>query len=566
MKNIKFVLLIMGIFILGINGVSANTLKNLDIDIYIDKNGTANITEVWDMNVDKGTENYKPMTIDNRNLTDFVVKDETGKVYDYMDSWNINASLSSKAQKNGINYTSSGIELCWGMGSYGDHIYTISYKISDSVTEYNDSQAMVLKLVNDNLNPAPNKVKITISSYFYFEDTLAIWGYGFKGYNYVKNGKISMETVNGLSSSQYMTVLAKFNLNSFSVKNKENKPFSAVLEETQQGKFNYDYSDNFEKKASQIAFIVEITFFLVVVCLISVFIPLVSNSNKKFVFGLRGKKINKKEINYYREIPCNKDIFRAYWVADTYSLNKNKTSFLGTILLKWLNENKIEIKKIEEKKLLGGTKSQFVIDLSKPFTSDNYLEVDLYYMIKEASSDGMLENKEMEIWCRTNYTKIFNWFEKVLSFETMKLVEEGKVTRVTTKKLGIFTSSFYKVDDSMKDEANAMEGLKKFLNDFTLIREREAIEIVNWQEYLMYAQIFGIADKVAKQFKQFYPDVITDLNYDTILMVNTISYSAGRSATSARSNAESYHSGGGGFSSGGGGGGSFGGGSGGGCR
>lgn len=566
MKNIKYVLLIIGIFVLGINGVSANTLKNLDINIYLDKNGNASVTEVWDMNVDEGTEVYKPMNMGNRILSNFVVKDETGKVYEYMDNWNINGSLSSKAQKNGINYTSSGIELCWGMGSHGNHIYTITYNMSDSVTEYNDAQAMVLKLVNDNLNPTPNKVRVTISSYYYFEDTLAIWGYGFKGYNYVRNGKIYMETVNSLSSSQYMTVLAKFNLNSFSVKNKENKPFSDVLEETQKGKFNYDYNDNTEKKASAIAFIIEVIFFIVVVCLISVFAPLVRNANNKFVFGLRGKKINKKEVNYYREIPCNKDIFRAYWVADTYSLNKNKTSFLGTILLKWLNEKQIEIKEIEEKKLLGGTKSQFVIDLSKPFNSDNYLEVDLYYMLKEASSDGILENKEMETWCRTNYTKILNWFEKVLSFETLKLVEEGKVTKITTKKLGIFTSSFYKVDDSMKEEANAMAGLKNFLNDFTLIREREAIEIVNWQEYLMFAQIFGIADKVAKQFKQIYPDVITDVNYSTILMVNTISYNAVRSASSARSYAESYHSGGGGFSSGGGGGGSFGGGSGGGCR
>ena len=87
----------------------------------------------------------------------------------------------------------------------------------------------------------------------------------------------------------------------------------------------------------------------------------------------------------------------------------------------------------------------------------------------------------------------------------------------------------------------------------------------------MFAQIFGIADKVAEQFKNLYPKEIYELN-DTyssldlgdIIILNAISHSAVASATSARTAAQNYSSGGGGFSSGGGGMGSFGGGGGGG--
>ena len=114
--------------------------------------------------------------------------------------------------------------------------------------------------------------------------------------------------------------------------------------------------------------------------------------------------------------------------------------------------------------------------------------------------------------------------------------------------------------------AEQMAGLKKFLKEFTLIKEREAIEVNLWNEYLMYAQIFGIAKKVAKEFKKLYPDVITDEYYDDIIFIHTISYRGVNAATSARERAESYSSGGGGFSSGGGGTGSFGGGGGGGFR
>ena len=110
-----------------------------------------------------------------------------------------------------------------------------------------------------------------------------------------------------------------------------------------------------------------------------------------------------------------------------------------------------------------------------------------------------------------------------------------------------------------------MKGLKKFLEEFSLINTREAIEVTMWEEYLMYAQIFGIADKVAKQFKKMYPDVIADYSYDSVIFVNHIAYVGMNSARSASNSASSSGSGGGGgFSSGGGGGGSFGGGGGGG--
>ena len=118
----------------------------------------------------------------------------------------------------------------------------------------------------------------------------------------------------------------------------------------------------------------------------------------------------------------------------------------------------------------------------------------------------------------------------------------------------------------MYGEAIYMKGLKEFFKEFENMKDKEAIEVTLWEEYLMYAQIFGVADKVAKQFKELYPDVITDDTYSSMIFVHDISHTGMVSASTAKSRAESYSSGGGGFSSGGGGGGSFGGGGGGGFR
>ena len=105
-------------------------------------------------------------------------------------------------------------------------------------------------------------------------------------------------------------------------------------------------------------------------------------------------------------------------------------------------------------------------------------------------------------------------------------------------------------------------GLKLFLEEFSNIDTKEVLEVHLWDEYLMFAYLFGIADKVAKQLKNMYPEVLMqeEFDYDTIIFVNNVTTRSVYAASSARSAAQSYSSGGGGFSSGGGGGGSFGGG------
>ena len=118
------------------------------------------------------------------------------------------------------------------------------------------------------------------------------------------------------------------------------------------------------------------------------------------------------------------------------------------------------------------------------------------------------------------------------------------------------------MDDTLYEESKKIYGLEKFLTEFSSINTKEVIEVKLWDEYLMFAYLFGIADKVAKQLKNMYPEVMVnqEVNYDTLIFINNISVRSVSAASTARSAAQSYSSGGGGFSSGGGGGGSFGGG------
>ena len=83
------------------------------------------------------------------------------------------------------------------------------------------------------------------------------------------------------------------------------------------------------------------------------------------------------------------------------------------------------------------------------------------------------------------------------------------------------------------------------------MKNKETLEVHIWDKYLMFAYILGIAEKVAKQLKMLYLEILKQENIDqgTLILINNFSSSTVHTVLSARSFAESYSLGGG-FSSG----------------
>ena len=556
MKRIlSYLIVIVFILLLGSN-VNANSINSIKMDIYIDSYGNAHVTEVWDAYLDEGTEGYRSYTnLDGASITDFKVRDELQE-YETTSYWDTSASFNEKAYKAGINRISDGLELCFGISEYGSNKYTLTYTINGFVFEATDADIVYWQFINQDLAKLTNNVYIKIYADHNFSNRLDVWGYGNKGgYAYVYDGYIEISNDN-LKDYQYMVGLIKFPKDTFNTSNVKENDFNYYFEMAQQGAKRYiDWGAIF-------SFISSI--FIFIITFVGIIFASKNASNKTgsytLDFGEEGKNLPK-NVNMFRDIPCNKDIFRAYWVAKTYGLMKKQTDFLGSILLKWLKQKHIEIKSNTTGKIFKKEETNIVFSTTNP-SLDTELEKTLYNYMYTASKDGILESREFEKWCKNNYNKILNWFDKILDYESNILLNEGMLTKGTKKVLFINTT-VYTVNPKMKEEAIKMKGLKEFFNYFENMEDKEAIEVMLWEEYLMYAQIFGVADKVAKQFKKLYPDVITDYDYESVIFVRTISYSGMNSAHKALERARSYNSGGGGFSSGGGGGGSFGGGGGG---
>lgn len=560
-KYLKLVLIsVVFILILGFKTqVQANSINSIDMDIFIDDYGNANVTEVWNCRTNEGTESYHPYyNLGNSIITNLTVSDRT-QSYTTLERWNTSGSLSSKAYKCGINKISNGVELCWGISNYGNNTYTVKYNISNFVSELTDSQMVYWTLIPYDFSVPIGSVKIKIHSNSYFEDTIDVWGYGnYGGLCYVNNGSIYMDSDGKLGTSEYMTILAKFPPERFQTSNKLNRDFNSYFQMAQDGAKQYKESTWSEIRAiiiGTISFIISI-FPIVIIIILAM---LKGDGKYGFKAGPEGKKIPK-DVSYYRDIPCNGDIFRSYYIAYQYGLIKNKTDILGAIILKWLKQGIIRTENKEQGKVFK--KENTVIILGEDSNKDlgNARETELFHMMYVASIDGILENKEFERWCKKSYERILGWFDDILEEQRNSLVSDGLIKKETRN---AFLGNKYTSTPELKEIALSLAGLKRFLLDYTLIMQREAIEVELFEEYLIYAQMMGIAKQVSKQFKELYPDMIEQTNYGSYDNIVYINYCASRgisSANSARAAAESYSSGGGGFSSGGGGSGSFGGG------
>lgn len=566
MKNkVKKLLLMIlfAFFIIGIGkSVQANTISKISMDIYLDKNGDAHVTETWNCNVTQGTESYHPYyNLGNSKITNLTVTDG-GRTYTTLDSWNTSGTLNSKAYKCGINKVSNGVELCWGISSYGTHRYIVKYNISKFVSQLTDSQMLYWTLIPYDFSTLIGDVKVKIYSDSYIKDTVDVWGYGnYGGLCYVDNGAIYMDSDGRLATSEYMTILVKFPQETFETTNDLNHNFDYYYKMAEDGSTKYNKKGkSFGTIIQLILRFISVTFEFWIIIIMSILTRKYGNEKKYgFKFGPEGKKIPK-DVPYYRDIPCSGEVLKSYYIAYQYGLIKMKTDILGAIILKWLKQGIIRTENRQGGKIFKREDTVIILEEAKDVKFSDDRENEIFKMMYEASEDGILENKEFERWCKKSYEKILHWFDDILRKQREKLVDEGLINM---EERGGFFSKKYTATSELKQEAIKLAGLKRYLLDYTLIKEREVIEVELFESYLIFAQMFGIAEKVSKQFKELYPDLIEQTHYnsyDNIVYINMCTNRGISSANSARAAAQSYSSGGGGFSSGGGGGGSFGGG------
>lgn len=527
MKNKMIKRIILCAFILMFyvltNKVQANSIEKIEMDIDLDENGDATVIETWQANLTQGTEGYRPFfKLQDSKILDFSVTDESERKYQIISDWNTNESFDYKSYKCGIKETSNGVELCWGISQYGNKIYTLKYKINKLVTQYTDCQGIYFNFLKLNQDVNEVVIKIHCNNNLSVENS-KIWSYGYKGTINFENGDIVLDSKGKLSKSQYMVGLIKFENNIFSTNNKSDLSFEDVKKSAK---------SDIRILVNVILTIISILLNPFTIFIIVILISIIKGANKKTIVE---KSISAEEplnilqedrrlpaddkVEYYREIPCDKDLEVTYWVCYQYYVSADsvlKKGIVGAIFLKWFKEGKIAINKNQNKKI-EFKDNNYSMDLSKIEYGENEVENSLIAILKSAAGKNeILEPNELKNWCKYNYENMKNWFDNILNYTERKLLGQGLITKGYSDGIAVRN-----VSPKLKEDALKLKGLRRFLLDYSLISEKEYIEVQIWEEYLIFAQLLGVADKVQEQFSKLYPNF---KSYTILDMSNTTSY------------------------------------------
>lgn len=543
-----------GLFLLAVLPSYADEarVRDIDIEATVRDDGAIDIVERWDVTVTSGTEWYLVRNnLGEISIEDFKVNDNVQGPLRNIGKWDVDASRQRKAGKCGINRTDSGVELCWGIGEYGDHIFTASYTMTNACKSAPDADYLHIQFVSPGISPAPENVTLHIRlADRQIDSTFArVWGFGYQGVaQFCDDGSLLFESDGYFGGRSSMIALVKFDKGHIHPVCESGRTFEEVREMAFEGS---SYSASEEDPLEEILGAV-----VGVIVSALALIGLAVGVERRKMRNILGPQ-RKDGITWFRDPPYGGNLLAANVVATLTKEVGDKGNITSAMVLRMIQKGALTSVRNAKGKV------ELVLgDAGKAGElGEHYVE--LRDMLSTAAGDdGILQENEFRRWARKHTGTLTAWGDSVVAEGRRWLAEKDLMHGDKSTEAGIA-------------EARNLLGLKKYLSEFTLVSERETPEVVLWQDYLTFATLFGIADKVAAQLKEINADIYretvggNDISVpETIYLSRFISRSIQSAvrAAEARAAAQSASNGFGGSSSFGGGGGFSGGGFGGGSR
>lgn len=528
-------------------------IREVEILAELLPNGDAWITQVWDVEVGPdGTEFYMPIgNLGPMEIGNLHVWDGETEFESLSRDWDTDRSRSWKKNKCGIIPKKDGVELCWGLGDPGDHIWTALYYVKGLVQAYDDADGFNYMFVNKGLDPAPQKARVTIVPDDDFDcpgwtyDNTRVWAFGYSGDIEVVDGGIVARTDAPMGYGHSIIAAVKFEKGMFQPHVERGGPVQDMIDRALDGS-SYGEDDDEEDMYAWFWVLAFLGFIGWVIY--AAIMNLLGYKWKQKMFG------RSKIVEWYRETPLEGDLLASHYVLTKgrrFGATDTKDSnLIGAFFLRWIMDGHVGVQPDPK----SDKRVNLVFQDEAP--TDEAVEKELYQMARAAAGGNMiLEKGEFEKWSARNYTRVMGWPERARSTGLASLRQKGLLVKAGEATL-----------DGQKELSHVIE-FKNFLKDFTLSDQRSASEVKLWKDYLVYAQLFGIAEKVTKQFKKLYPKEFEELarqtglsSSDTLLYTtlwtSSISSRAFSSATAKAGSASgtggrASFGGGGGFSGGG---------------
>ena len=534
-KYIFFIFFFSSLFFLWHTHVYAGDLelKNLSYDVTLNADGSANVTETWDISIEDTNTLFKTFEIDSskysgiENVSLVEITNGTRKNFSqiYQEKYHVDKDCFYA-----LRNSSGDFEIAWGVhedNSYARRTFEMSYTIVDAVKNYFDCSEFYWQFIGTDSAIPAKKVTgtITLPTSVVNLDDFRVWAHGPLNGNISKisNNTASFEVENLASHTmlevRIVTPTYIFSNNyNFSYQDK----LSQILGQEQTWAQEANRKREAIARRQQIMEIVKICFFTLTNIVGIILAIVLIKKTKAYKLELQ-KTPNYKPTTpskYFREIPNEnatpaQAAFLYYFKNSSFSFHASNV-FSATMLdTSLLPKAELEIYEILEK-----------VNSSKEFTMKDFESY-----CKKHSSSFLSKYNSMETYAKKeaesqgNYDKNLyqqynNWLAKGFGYLFLSIVSiPFMIVNVIPSIICIIycfkiSGRYNTLTQKGIDEKEAWIGLKNYMQDFSMMKEKEVPELVLWEKYLVFATAFGIADTVLKQLKVIYPQ-FNDVDYMT---------------------------------------------------
>lgn len=595
-KKLLIMLLIMlsFLFIGTIKAEATLNLNELKFDAQINDDGSMDVIETWNINISDTNTLFKTFEIDSKKysgITNVTVKDVTTgtdfkQIYNEMYHVTTNCYYALKNSKGDY-------EIAWGVGfdnSSATRVYQIEYKVLDAITVNNDCAELYWQFVGEDFEIDAKEITGTIllpQNVDTIED-IRVWGHTkqLNGEIYATELNKIEFNVNKYSHGNYIEVRAAFPTNIMGdVQRKTNTmALNKIIEEETRWADEANASREREERIFNI--IIKVAF------AITMFMGLVAIRN--FIKLLsKGKKLKPTtKIEYYRDLPYEDATPAEALFVISNGNYKQLYEYFPSIVLDLCLKKYIKLELINEDKLFSKEDIKIIL-LEK---DRNGLKKDediiLQLLIDVANGEKELTTKDIKKYLTKNSSEISIIESKLKNIIQKEEEERENVNAENTKShtfyatlslicvvFVFFAFTLYiplsiaflinavialaitlktdKLTQKGIDEKEQWKAFKKYMEEFSLLKDKDIPSIELWERYLVFATAFGISKKVLKQLKIVYPEInnMDSSMFTTYCYINLMDKIDLSSCFSSSIYSATYSSGsgaGGGFSGGGG--------------
>ena len=183
---VLFIIFVFAILLLGTTSYAGSQkLNNLKYDVELNLDGTANVTEIWNIKVSDTNTLFKTFELDSSKygeITNVQVSEITNTgVQNFIDSGKY-AYHVDKGNFYALKRSEKEFEIAWGVSidNTQNKTYRISYTINDAVKNYNDCSEFYWQFVGETNGIPADKVEgnIKLPYAVNIKEDLRVWAHG----------------------------------------------------------------------------------------------------------------------------------------------------------------------------------------------------------------------------------------------------------------------------------------------------------------------------------------------------------------------------------------------------